>query len=107
MTSCRHDQRLKVKHDPFSTPVLLPSDVNQLPNPPMKTRKTIIYGLLVVVAGIAIWYGTRRPSAQPTVRPASAETNQTSVASQNSQAAALPAATSDPTPESNPAAWIE
>lgn len=70
----------------------------------MKTRKTIIYALLVVVAGIAIWYGIHK---RPVVRPTSVETNQASVASQSSQATALPAATPDPTPESNPAAWIE
>lgn len=70
----------------------------------MKNKKIIFGGLLIVVVGIAIWYGLHK---RPVVRPASADTNQASVASQSSPTAALPAATPDPTPKSNPAAWIE
>ena len=71
----------------------------------MKKGKVIFGGLLVVAAGTAIWYGIHK---RPVVRPPSIETIQASVASQNSQATALPpAAPSDLTLESNPAAWIE
>ena len=69
----------------------------------MKKRKVFFYGLLVIAAAVAIWYGIRRP----TVRPGSVEAKPASVQPQNSHAAVPSADISNPTPESNPAAWIE
>jgi hypothetical protein len=76
----------------------------------MKKKKRFFCGLLVIIAGVVIWYCLRKPSGRVTVQPTSIETNQASskpAPIRNGQASAGSATTSKPTPESNPAAWTE
>lgn len=82
----------------------------------MKPRKVFLLVLLLIGVAFVVLYYLRKPPEQAVVEPASVETEQANEANrtpaapatrQKSQATAPPAVASEPTPESDPAGWIE